>query len=335
MSISSDALPSASRSESSTRALDALREISGLAVREKVGLCHYTRFGIGGEADLCAETASPDAFAAAVELCRRQQFPYYVLGDGSNVIVSDEGFRGLILRFVAKDFAMAGNQVIADAGASLEALVDFTIEDGLKGLETLARIPGSVGAAVYGNAGAYGHSISEIVERVKFFDGSEVLEIDGAACDFEYRGSIFKRHKAWVIFQCRLKLDRADASELRKRADEITAIRDEKFPPTMRCAGSIFKNLHLKDLPEDVRAQVPKQVTREGKVPAAYFLEQVGAKGMRRGGIEIASYHANLIYNTGNGTASQLRGLIAELKGRILERYGFDVEEEVQYVGEF
>ena len=335
MSISSDAIPSASRSESSARALDALREISGLAVREKVGLCDYTRFGIGGEADLFAETASPDAFAAAVELCRRQQFPYYVLGDGSNVIVSDKGFRGLILRFVADNLALDGNQVIADAGASLEALVDFTIEDGLKGLETLARIPGSVGAAVYGNAGAYGHAISERVKRVKFFDGSEVLEIDGAACDFEYRGSIFKRHKAWVIFQCRLKLDRADASELRKRADEITAIRDEKFPPTMRCAGSIFKNLHLKDLPEDVRSQVPKQVTREGKVPAAYFLEQVGAKGMRRGGIEIASYHANLIYNTGNGTASQLRGLIAELKGRILERYGFDVEEEVQYVGEF
>ena len=335
MSIPSDAIPSASRSESSTRDLDALREISGLAVRETVGLCHYTRFGIGGEADLFAETASPDAFAAAVEVCRGRRFPYYVLGDGSNVIISDEGFRGLILRFVADNLALDGNQVIADAGASLEALVDFTIEDGLKGLETLARIPGSVGAAVYGNAGAYGHSISERVEQVKFFDGSEVLEIDGATCDFEYRGSIFKRHKAWVIFQCRLRLDRADAGELRKRADEITAIRDEKFPPTMRCAGSIFKNLHLKDLPEDVIAQVPKQVTREGKVPAAYFLEQVGAKGMRRGGIEIASYHANLIYNTGTGTASQLRGLIAELKGRILERYGFDVEEEVQYVGEF
>ena len=101
--------------------------------------------------------------------------------------------------------------------------------------------------------------------------------------------SVFKSHKDWAIFQCRLKLDRADAGELRKRADEITTIRDEKFPPTMRCAGSIFKNLHLKDLPENVVAQIPAQVTHEGKVPAAYFLEQVGAKGMRRGGIEIAS----------------------------------------------
>ncbi len=317
------------------RAVAALGEISGLAVREKVSLRHYTRFGIGGEADLFAETASPEAFAAAVEACRGQRFPYYVLGDGSNVIVSDEGFRGLILRFVADNLALDGRQVTADAGASLEALVDFTIAAGLKSLETLARIPGSVGAAVYGNAGAYGHSISESIEQVKFFDGGKVLEIDSAACEFAYRGSVFKHHKDWVIFQCRLKLDRADAGELRKRADEITAIRDEKFPPAMRCAGSIFKNLHLKDLPEDVRSQVPKQVTREGKVPAAYFLEQVGAKGLRRGGIEIASYHANLIYNKGNGTATELRGLIAELKGRVRERYGFEVEEEVQYVGEF
>ena len=323
------------RADPLARALAAIREIPHLEVHEKVELRHYTRFGIGGEADLFAETASPDAFAAATDVCRQQQFPYYVLGDGSNVIVSDEGFRGLILRFVADNLALDGNQVIADAGASLQALVDFTIEDGLKGLETLARIPGSVGAAVYGNAGAYGHAISERVEQVKFFDGSEIREIDNAGCKFEYRGSVFKSHKDWVIFQCRLKLDRADAGELRKRADEITTIRDEKFPPTMRCAGSIFKNLHLKDLPENVVVQVPAQVTREGKVPAAYFLEQVGAKGMRRGGIEIASYHANLIYNTGNGTASELRGLISELKRRVRERYGFDVKEEVQHVGEF
>ncbi len=335
MSISSEALPSANCSDSPARALAALREIPDLEVRENVELRHYTRFGIGGAADLLAETSSPDAFAAAIELCRGEQLTHYVLGDGSNVIVSDEGFRGLILRFVADNLALDGNQVIADAGASLQALVDFTVDAGLKGLETLARIPGSVGAAIYGNAGAYGHSISERVEQVKFFDGSEIRGIDNAGCRFEYRGSVFKNHKDWVIFQCCLKLDRADASELRKRADEITAIRDEKFPPTMRCAGSIFKNLHLKDLPQGIVAQVPEKVTREGKVPAAYFLEQVGAKGMCRGGIEIASYHANLIYNTGNGTASELRGLISELKRRVRERYGFDVEEEVQYVGEF
>jgi UDP-N-acetylmuramate dehydrogenase len=103
----------------------------------------------------------------------------------------------------------------------------------------------------------------------------------------------------------------------------------------MRCAGSIFKNLHVKNLPAEAAAEVPPEAIRDGKVASAYFLERVGAKGIRRGGIEIASYHANLIYNTGDGTADDLRGLIVELKNRVRERFGFEVEEEVQYVGEF
>jgi UDP-N-acetylmuramate dehydrogenase len=192
-----------------------------------------------------------------------------------------------------------------------------------------------VGAAVYGNAGAYGHSISERVERVQLFDGGQVCEIDNAGCEFDYRESIFKRRKEWMIFRIWLALDLGDAADLRKTAGDIMVVRDEKFPPTMRCAGSIFKNLHLKNLPPHVAAQVPERVVREGKVASAYFLEQVGAKGMERGGIRIADYHANLIYNTGTGTAAELRSLILELKQRIHERYGFEVEEEVQYVGEF
>ncbi len=312
-----------------------LGEVPGLQIRERVELRHSTRFGIGGIADVVAETATPEAFAAAIRLCRQRHFPCYVLGDGSNVIVSDQGFRGVILRFTARGLSRDGDRVAADAGAPLQALIDFAIAAGLKGLETLAGIPGSVGAAVYGNAGAYGHSISERVERVQLFDGDQVREIGNAGCEFDYRESIFKRRKEWMIFGTWFALDRGDAAELRKIADDIMAVRDEKFPPVMRCAGSIFKNLHLKNLPPEVAALVPERVVRDGKVASAYFLEQVGAKGMQRGGIRIADYHANLIYNTGTGTAAELRSVILDLKQRIRERYGFDVEEEVQYVGEF
>ena len=101
----------------------------------------------------------------------------------------------------------------------------------------------------------------------------------------------------------------------------------------MRCAGSIFKNLHLDTLPASAAALVPDRAVRAGKVASAFFLEQVGAKGMRNGGIEIASYHANLIFNRGGGTASQICALVAELKARVRDRFGFEVEEEVQYVG--
>ena len=311
-----------------------LRTLPSISVRTDVALSEHTRFAIGGPADLFAETESPESFASAVRLCRECAFPAYILGDGSNVIVSDEGFRGLVLRYTARGLDRDGDNITADSGASLQSLVDFAIDAGLRGVETLARIPGSIGAAVYGNAGAYGHSIAERVSWVRFFDGESVRDLDNAGCEFEYRESVFKRHKEWIIFRCGLVLDPADRAKLRKRADDITAIRDEKFPPAMRCAGSIFKNLHLKDLPAEAAAQVPEGVVRDGKVASAYFLEQVGAKGMRRGGIEIASYHANLIYNTGGGTAVEVKSLIDELKRRIRDRFGFEVEEEVQYVGE-
>ena len=125
----------------------------------------------------------------------------------------------------------------------------------------------------------------------------------------------------------------APAAELREAAQKIFAIRLEKYPASMKCAGSIFKNLILAELPDSVRRQIPERVVREGKAPSAYFLEQVGAKGMRSGGIQVADYHANLIYNTGGGTARELCELIDELKSRVRSQFGLELEEEVQYVG--
>ena len=128
-------------------------------------------------------------------------------------------------------------------------------------------------------------------------------------------------------------MDAGDARVLRETADSILKVRNEKFPVTMKCAGSIFKNLIVKELPAEVAAQVPGAAVREGKVPAAWFLEQVGAKGMVRGDIHVASYHANLIYNAGAGTAADLCALLRELKARVVDRFGIELEEEVQYVG--
>ena len=223
--------------------------------------------------------------------------------------------------------------MIAEAGAVLQTLVDFTIDRGLRGLQTLAGIPGWVGPAVYGNAGAYGHSISERVHKVRYLDGVDVRVFDRDECEFRYRESIFKERKEWIILSVELLLDPADREELRKTAGDILKVRNEKFPPTMKCAGSIFKNLLLRELSGAVQARVPAQVIREGKVPSAYFLEQVGAKGMKEGDIHVADYHANLIYNAGQGTARELRTVIRELKSRVRNEFGLELEEEVQYVG--
>lgn len=313
--------------------LARLAAIPELTVLTGAPLSRYTRFAIGGPADIYAETASAEAFIAALSVARSSGQDYVVIGGGTNLIVSDEGFRGIVLRFTAKRILAAGNRVVADSGAVLQDLVDFTVDRGLKGLETLAGIPGSVGAAIYGNAGAYGHSISERVRTVRFYDGSTVCVFDNAACEFLYRESIFKKHKEWIIFSTELAMDTADAAQLRKTADDIVKVRNEKFPVTMKCAGSIFKNLLLAELPDRAARQVPERVVREGKVAAAYFLEEVNAKGMTRGDIHVATYHANLLYNGGAGTAADLRWLIDELKSRVSEKFGITLEEEVQYVG--
>jgi len=310
-----------------------LTAIPNLTVSVDIPLARYTRFGVGGPADLYAETGDEVAFLDALHAAEASGIPVMVIGGGTNLIVSDHGYRGLVLRYRGDALHADGNRVTVGAGAELQRLVDFAIERGLKGLETLAGIPGWTGAAVYGNAGAYGHSMSERVASVRFFDGAQVRAFSNAECQFAYRESIFKRHKEWIIFSAELELEAADRDELRRIADGIVKVRNEKFPVTMQCAGSIFKNLLLRDLPPAVAAQVPAEAVREGKVPAAWFLEQVGAKGMQLGDIHVATYHANLIYNAGRGTAADLCSLIRDMKARVRNRFDFDLEEEVQYIG--
>jgi UDP-N-acetylmuramate dehydrogenase len=247
--------------------------------------------------------------------------------------VDDAGFPGVVVRYTGSRIEIEGQEVRVEAGALLQDLVDLTIRTGLKGLDTMTGIPGWLGGAVYGNAGAYGHSIDERVERVRFYDGAKVQEIDQAACEFRYRESIFKACKNRVILSATLRLTEDSATVLQSSAEKILKIRNEKYPPSLRCAGSIFKNLLFDEILPAAQAQVPPQLVREGKVPSAYFLEQVGVKGLKKRGIRVADYHANLIYNEGDGTSGDLRDLIDELKARVQERFGLMLEEEVQYVG--
>jgi UDP-N-acetylmuramate dehydrogenase len=310
-----------------------IEDISGLKIERDVPLSEYTRFGLGGPADLLIDASDEVAFQTAWNRLRASGVRTEVIGGGSNLVVSDEGFRGVVLRYTANYLRDEGTRIAVGAGAVLQDLVDFSIGLGLSGIHTMTGIPGWVGGAVYGNAGAYGRSIDMSIVQVRFFDGSEIREISNEECRFRYRDSTFKDHKGWIVLSTELQLLRSDAGELRKTADQIRAVRDAKYPPSMKCAGSIFKNLLLHELPESVQARVDPKVVREGKVPSAWFLEQVGAKGLRNGGIEVASYHANLIYNSGGGTARQVREIIDDLKVRVRAEFGFDVEEEVQYVG--
>jgi UDP-N-acetylmuramate dehydrogenase len=313
--------------------LERLAAILNLQVSQDVPLARHTRFAIGGPARILADASTEAALAAAIDTIRDAGTSHAVIGGGTNLVVSDAGFDGVVLRYTAHAIETAGTTMRAEAGAVLQTLVDAAIDAGLHGIETMTGIPGWVGGAIYGNAGAYGQSVHERVESVRFFDGCGIREISNVECKFRYRESIFKRHKDWIVLSVTLRLEPGDRDALRTTADGILKIRNEKYPPTMRCAGSIFKNLLFDQLPAAVQAQVPERVIREGKVPSAYFLELVGAKGLSDGGIRVADYHANLIYNADGGTAAQVRRIIDDLKLRVRDRFCFDLEEEVQYVG--
>jgi UDP-N-acetylmuramate dehydrogenase len=311
-------------------------DLSGMPdvhVRQDAPLHEYTRFGIGGPAAVLAETASESRFIEVLGCVATSGLPYVVIGGGTNLIASDSGYPGVVLRFTNSDLSSDGNHVYAAAGAALQDLVDYSIACGLAGIHTMTGIPGSVGAAVYGNAGAYGRSLSESVVEVRYLACRDVRKLSRAECEFHYRESIFKRNKDWIVFSVVLALEPGEAADLRRKADEILAIRNRKYPQTMKCAGSIFKNLILAELPDSLKDRIPAKAVIEGKVPSAWFLEQVGAKGMTKGGIRVADYHANLIYNEGHGTAAELREVIRDLKQRVADRFGLVLEEEVQYLG--
>jgi UDP-N-acetylmuramate dehydrogenase len=314
-------------------AVKHLAAIPQLTLIEDTPLARYTRFAIGGPVALLGDTNREDSFTQALEIVKRLALPRVVIGGGTNLIVSDAGFDGVALRYSGSRIDREGMLLRVEAGAVLQDVVDRSIELGLQGVQTMTGIPGYLGGAIYGNAGAYGQSIQQIVERVRFTDGEAQLALGNSDCRFRYRDSIFKYRKDWVILSADLRLSVGDECELRDKANEIRRIRDAKYPPTMKCAGSIFKNLLLADLPASVSSQIPASVVREGKVPSAWFLEQTGAKGMRRGDIQVAAYHANLVYNDGDGTAADLVAVISELKRRVQQRFGFELEEEVQYVG--
>jgi UDP-N-acetylmuramate dehydrogenase len=307
-----------------------LSAIPNVQLFVNVPLARYTRFDIGGPARMLANVSTVEALAETLQLAKNSATPDAIIGGGTNLIVDDDGFPGVVVRYVSKNIEIEGTRVRVEAGAVLQDLVDQTIDAGLRGLETMTGIPGWVGGAIYGNAGAYGHSIQECVESVRFFDGSKTRELRSDEVDFSYRSSVFKSCKDWIILDAVLRLKQAESAGLRSTADGILKIRNEKYPPTMKCAGSIFKNLMLADLPPGV--VVPEKVVREGKVPSAYFLEAAGAKGLAIGGLRVADYHANLIYNEGGGTASDLWHLIETLKVGVWEKFGVKLEEEVQAI---
>lgn len=297
-----------------------------------VRLAPLTTFGVGGAARLYKKVTTPEQLVAAVGKASKARLRYVILAGGSNVVFSNREYDGVVIHYQSSAKPIVKNrEIIADAGVLLAKLIKTAINNGLAGIETLSGIPGTVGGAIVGNAGAYGQCISDHLESVQIFDGKEVRWVNRAACKFAYRESIFK-HSGWLVLRVKFKLEKGDKKVLAKRSREIIKIREAKYKPGLPCPGSFFKNVLVKDVSKSSLAKIDQKKIIDGKIPTGYLLEQVGARGLKFGRLEVADFHGNLLINRGGATYAEVRKLASLLKSRVRRRFGIELEEEVRYI---
>jgi UDP-N-acetylmuramate dehydrogenase len=282
-----------------------------------------TSYKTGGRAKYFFSAQSGSEVTRAIEAARKLQIPYFVLGGGTNLLVSDAGYDGLVIKVDVTGIRLIEDTLIeCGAGEELMALVDFATQYSLTGMEFAAGIWGSVGGAVYGNAGAFGGEIGNVIESVRLVEHSGKLkQVSPDYCKFAYRDSYLKvTHE--VVVDIRLRLAQAEREVIAAKVTDILAQRDGKHPNDGMSAGCFFKN-------------IPDPREKYGKLPAGRLLEEIGAKQLQVGGAKVFERHANIIVNSGTATSRDIRELADILKARVKERFGIELQEEVQQLGTF
>lgn len=295
-------------------------------------LSNYTTLRIGGPAGRLFIAKDERQLVNLAKEAIKNEKDFLVMGSGSNLLVSDAGYEGEVIVNKTNGIEKKDHRVYVKSGTLLQELVDFLNGNGLSGMQKMAGIPGTVGGAIYGNAGAYGRTISDYLLRVKVFDGKESFWMDKSECGFAYRESIFKRKK-YVLLEAEFELEREDPGSLKRESEDIVALRAQKYRPELLCPGSFFKNVLASSLSKEQLEKIPKDKIVYGKIPAGYLLEQVGAKGAQKGKIKIAGHHGNLFINLGKGKASDFFELAREYKNKVKKRFGIELEPEVQVIG--
>lgn len=293
-----------------------LKEAQGLfEVKKDVKMSEYTTFKIGGSADIAIFPKNKEELEKAITLLLDLKLPYYVVGKGSNLLVDDKGFRGaIVFTSLMNEVKIEGTSVYACAGASLTALSRSVGKMGLSGMERLCGIPGSVGGAVYMNAGAYGSEMKDITVSSDYYSPTLGFgTLSGEEQGFDYRKSAYVGSDK-IIIGCTLKLSSGKESDIHALEEECLSARREKQPLEYPSAGSTFK-------------RYPDRFT--GKM-----IEEAGLKGFSVGGAEVSEKHAGFIINKKDATSSDVISLIKAVREKILKREGIVIESEVKYLSE-
>lgn len=281
--------------------------------QKNADLSAISSFGIGGRAKILLEPESLEEIIKIIDYVSRREIKYQVVGNSTNILYSDAGFCGVVIK-VSNRFGyieMRDGCVVADSGASLSAVTAFAIDHGLGGLEDGFGIPGTIGGAVVMNAGAYGFKIENVVKSVIALVDGKIKIFNNSECGFGYRKSVFKNTNS-IVLRVELNLDKSDKKSLITRRDEILKRRSLSQPIGKRSAGSVFKN------PDGLSV--------------GRLIEESGLKGVSFGGAMVSEKHANFIVNMTNATAKDVLTLIDRIKKEIFDRYNIRLEEEIIYV---
>ncbi len=309
--------------------------------QEKVPLIRYSNYKIGGPARYFFESDKADNLIAAVGKARRMKTPVFILGGGTNILFSDEGFPGLIIkpsnRFIKNDCDDFCLRI--GAATSVEELLDYSIAKGLSGLEWAGGLPGSLGGAIYGNAGCFGGEIKDNVKEIISLDISgpnpKIVKRTNSECGFEYRSSIFKKNKNQeMILEAVLLFKKGDKKAIQSAVEEKVNYRKERQPLEYPNIGSIFKNVSLARISADnkrINADIKNVIKVDPfpVIPTAHLISEAGLKGISYGGAIISPKHPNFIVNALNASAQDVKKLIELTKNKVKEKFLINLEEEI------
>ena len=296
-------------------------ELSGIITDEQIKLeepmKNHTTFRIGGPAEIFVTPGSIGEVRDIIAVCRKQAVPYYVMGNGSNLLVSDRGYEGVIIQIFKEmnEIRIEGDTVAAQAGALLSAIANRALEEGLAGFEFASGIPGTLGGACIMNAGAYGGEMKDVVREVTLLTPEgEIRDVPGEQMEFGYRTSMAARTGA-VILAARIRLRRGDQEAIRARMEELREKRVSKQPLEYPSAGSTFKR------------------------PEGYFagklIQDAGLRGFTVGKAQVSEKHCGFVVNKGQATAADVTELMRRVSDKVEEQFGVRLEPEVKRLGEF
>jgi len=287
-----------------------------LLIKKRAPIAPYTTLGIGGPADILAEVYTEKALQQVVREAARTGMRWLLIGGGSNLLVGDAGYRGVVIVNKIEHLVVSGTHIVAGAGADLGEVVEAAREHSLSGMEFAIDIPGTVGGAVRGNAGAFGRAVADVMTRVRLLEGTELVDRVPSELGFAYRHSSLKEN-THIVVEAEFALKPGDRAEMDRIMGQNAAQRARRQEKGLNTAGCFFKNPVLPD---------------GTKIAAGQLLEAAGAKEIRDGGAGVHAYHANYIVNKGGATAQEILRVAREMKRRVEEANGITLEEEVMVV---